>query len=91
MENKKNNIGKIIISILLIAVAVIIFNPSLQGFLPENIRTGIDAFIEDHFAENAIAAITLEEIGAAILSLVITFAVANLVKFIINVTIMVDG
>ena len=84
MENKKNNIGKIIISILLIAVAVIIFNPSLQGFLPENIRTGIDAFIEGHFAENAIAAITLEEIGAAILSLVITFAVANLVKFIIG-------
>ena len=84
MENKKNNIGKIIISILLIAVAVIIFNPSLQGFLPENIRTGIDAFIEDHFAENAIAAITLEEIGAAILSLVITFAVANLVKIIIG-------
>ena len=80
----KKNIGKIIISILLIAVAVVVFSPSLQGFLPENIKTGINAFIDEHFAENALAGITFAEIGAAILSLVITFAVANLVKFAIG-------
>ena len=50
---EKKNIGKIIISILLIAVAVVVFSPSLQGFLPENIKTGINAFIDEHFAENA--------------------------------------
>ena len=81
---EKKNIGKIIILILLIAVAVVIFSPSLQGFLPENIKTGINAFIDEHFAENALAGITFAEIGAAILSLVITFAVANLVKFAIG-------
>ena len=81
---EKKNIGKIIISILLIAVAVVVFSPSLQGFLPENIKTGINAFIDEHFAENALAGITFAEIGAAILSLVITFAVANLVKFAIG-------
>ena len=84
MENKKTNVGKIIISLILIAVAVVVFSPSLQGFLPENIKTGINAFIDEHFAENALAGITFAEIGAAILSLVITFAVANLVKFAIG-------
>ena len=84
MENKKNNTGKIIVSILLIVAAAVVFSPSLQGFLPENIKTGINAFIDEHFAENALAGITFAEIGAAILSLVITFAVANLVKFAIG-------
>ena len=81
---EKKNIGKIIISVILAAAAVIIFTPALQGFLPENIKTEINAFIGEHFAENAIAAITFAEIGAAILALIITFAVANLVKFIIG-------
>lgn len=84
MENRKNNIKKIIVSILFIAVAVVIFTPALQGFLPENIKTGINTFIEDHFAENALAGITFAEICAAILALIITFAVANVVKFIIG-------
>ena len=81
---EKKNIGKIIISFILAAVAVVIFTPSLQGFLPENIKTEINAFISEHFAENALAGITFAEIGAAILALVITFAVANLVKFVIG-------
>lgn len=81
---EKKNIGKIIISVILAAAAVIIFTPALQGFLPENIKTEINAFTGEHFAENAIAAITFAEIGAAILALIITFAVANLVKFIIG-------
>ena len=51
---EKKNIGKIIISILLIAVAVVVFSPSLQGFLPENIKTGINTFIDERFAENAL-------------------------------------
>ena len=81
---EKKNIGKIIISVILAAAAVIIFTPALQGFLPENIKTEINAFTGEHFAESAIAAITFAEIGAAILALIITFAVANLVKFIIG-------
>lgn len=81
---EKKNIGKIIISVILAAVAVIIFTPSLQGFLPENIRVGINEFIGEHFAENALAGITLSEVGAAILALIITFAVANLVRFLIG-------
>lgn len=81
---KKNNIGKIIISVLLIAVAVVIFNPALQSFLPENITSGINEFIKAHFAENAITAITFAEIGAAVFTLIITFAVANLVKFVLG-------
>ena len=58
---EKKNIGKIIISVILAAAAVIIFTPALQGFLPENIKTEINAFIGEHFAENAIAAITFAE------------------------------
>ena len=42
MENKKNNTGKIIDSILLIVAAAVVFSPSLQGFLPENIKSGIN-------------------------------------------------
>ncbi|MBQ1948812.1 MAG: hypothetical protein II367_01485, partial [Treponema sp.] len=77
---EKKNIGKIIISFILAAVAVVIFTPSLQRFLPENIKTEINAFISEHFAENALAGITFAEICAAILALIITFAVANVVK-----------
>lgn len=84
MENKKTNVGKIIISLILVAVAVVVFNPAFHGFLPENISTGINTFIEEHFAENALAGITLAEIGAAVAALLITFAVANLVKFVIG-------
>ena len=84
MENKKTNVVKIIISLILVAVAVVVFNPAFHGFLPENISTGINTFIEEHFAENALAGITLAEIGAAVAALLITFAVANLVKFAIG-------
>ena len=79
---EKKNIGKIIISVLLIAVAVVAFNPALQSFLPENIRTGVNGFIESHFSETAFAGIALAAVGAAVLSLVIAFAVANIIKFI---------
>ena len=79
---EKKNIGKIIISVLLIAVAVVAFTPALQSFLPENIRTGVNGFIESHFSETAFAGIALAEVGAAVLSLVIAFAVANIIKFI---------
>ena len=79
---EKKNIAKIIISVLLIAVAVVAFNPALQSFLPENIRTGVNGFIESHFSETAFAGIALAEVGAAVLSLVIAFAVANIIKFI---------
>lgn len=81
---KKNNIGKIIISVLLVAVAIVVFNPALQSFLPENIRSGISGFIGEHFSENMLAGITAAEIGAAILALAITFAVANIIKFVVG-------
>ena len=50
MEKKKNT-GKLVLSVLLLAAAVILLSPMLRGFLPENIGAGINTFIEDHFTK----------------------------------------
>lgn len=84
MENNKNGKGKLIISVMLLAAASFIFVPALRSVLPENIGTPINNFIAAHFSENAIAGITLPEIGAAIIALAVTFAVANIVKFVMG-------
>lgn len=83
MEKKKNT-GKPVLSVLLLAAAVILSNPMLRGFLPENIGAGINTFIEDHFTKNAFVGITFAEICAAVLTLVVAFAVANIVKTLIG-------
>ena len=85
MEKRETKgIGKFILLAAVLAVVVILFNPAVFAFLPEPLRESMAAFTETYFAQSIVSGITLEAIGAAILTLFVTWVVASIVKYILG-------
>ena len=82
MKNNKTNPIKIVVMLVLLVLVVALFNPSKLGFLPENIRFMLEDFVAKYFANAAISSINLQTIGAAVLTIAVTWLVAQIVKFI---------
>lgn len=82
MKNNKINPVKIVLMLVLLALVVAIFNPSKLGFLPQDIRFMLEDFVTKYFANAAISSINLQTIGAAVLTIAVTWLVAQIVKFI---------
>ena len=86
MNNKteKRGVGRFIALIIILAVIVALFNPSYLTFLPEGTRDAIDGFIHTHYSESAVAGVGWMDILAAVLTLFISWVVANIAKFIVG-------
>ena len=84
--NNQNRIstGKFVVLLVILAVAVALFNPSCLTFLPESTRTPMEGFIAAHYSESAVSHIGWQEVLAAVLTLFITWVAANVAKFIVG-------
>lgn len=85
MSNKnKKNIGVFAGLFVLVAAIVAAFNIPKFTFLPEGIRSVVSEFINTYFSKSIISAISLKSILAAVIALVVTWIVANFVKYFIS-------
>ena len=84
MENKKQNTGLFAILLVLLAVITALFHPSWLTFLPESTRAAMQNFIDTYFSHSIVSGITLEAIAAAIFALIITWIIANVVRYVVG-------
>ena len=80
----KNNILKFCLLIVLLALLFGLFNPSKLVFLPEGIRFTLENFITKYFASSAISSINLNTIGAAVLTIIVTWVIAQIVRYLVG-------
>lgn len=86
MNNKSSNkgIGKFFALLVILAVIIALFNPSILTFLPEGTRMALENFIGTHYTSTAISGIAAQDIIAAVLTLFIAWVVANIVKYLVG-------
>lgn len=80
MKEKKNSLLRFVVLIVLFVLVVGLFNPSKLVFLPESVRFILENFVTKYFASSAISVINLNTVGAALLTIFITWLIAQLVK-----------
>lgn len=83
-KNNKKGAGVLVLLVAVLAVIIGLFNISRLTFVPESIRESVSAFIGTYFSKSIVSDISLEAVGAALLTIVITIVVASLVKFATN-------
>jgi len=83
MENTQNKkkIGGFIFAALVLLILIVLFVPALRSLLPAAVAAPVGAFVADHFGKSMFAAITLRMLGAALLVLVLAWALAGVIKF----------
>ena len=88
---KKNNNLKMVIMVILLVIVLGIFNPSKLGFLPEGIRYALENFVTKYFANSVVSSINLQTISAFLLTVFVTWLIAQFVKAIIGGIKFKDG
>lgn len=83
-KNNKKGAGVLVLLVAVLAVIIGLFNISRLTFVPESIRESVSVFIGTYFSKSIVSDISLEAVGAALLTIVITIVVASLVKFATN-------
>lgn len=81
---KEPGVLRFVVSLILLAGIVALFVPALQKYLPDAIRQTVQIFIDDHFAGTAFAALTIEMLLSALLTLTATWFAGNVAKFIVT-------
>lgn len=83
-KNNKKGAGVLVLLVAILAVIIGLFNISRLTFLPESIRESVSAFIGTYFSKSVLSGISFESVGAALLAIVATLAIAGIVKFVVN-------
>lgn len=82
--NKKNNIGRFILFLILFMIIIAMFHPSFLVFLPNQTKEIIDQFIHEHFSTTILSNLTPLAFAAATLTMIGAYLLSEICKFIIG-------
>ena len=82
--NKDKNKNVFFITIIALIAITIFFHPAFLQMLPDGIREGVESFEAMYFSKTIAANITLEAIGAVVLTLAVTWMVAYAARYLID-------
>lgn len=83
-KSGKNSVGVFMLLLVLLAVVIGLFNISKLTFVPFEIREVVNGFVDKFFSNSVVKSITVESIGAALLTIFATFVIGGVVKFVVS-------
>jgi len=84
MKEKRSSLLRLVVLIVLFVLVIGLFNPSKLVFLPESVRFTLENFVTKYFSSTAISSINLNTVGAALLTIFVTWLIAQLVKYLVG-------
>ena len=83
-KSGKNSVEVFMLLLVLLAVVIGLFNISKLTFVPFEIREVVNGFVEKFFSNSVVKSITVESVGAALLTIFATFVIGGVVKFVVS-------
>jgi len=82
--NKNKNKNTFILALVLLLAIMVFFHPAFLNILPAGIREGIEGFETAYFSKTIAASITIEAIGAVVLTLLVTWLVGYIERYLVD-------